>query len=549
MCTSRILREGCPHLLRPIFLTGLVASLGFVPMAIATSAGAEVQRPLATVVIGGLLISTILTLIILPILYYMVHATVKLRNHPIGRWMVLASIAALLTTAAPLKAQEQTNALQNESHALPLEVVSEREPLAVREASQSIATETHQEAVVSEAPQEVEKEVAQKDITEAPQEVSQGNSEKKISLQEAVEQALQHSPRLRMAATDVARLKAARGESFSPGATEVSYSWGQLNGIERKDKELGVTQPIGSILTPFYKNALTNRQIHTGNLYRLLVEKEVKAEVKRAWAYCQFALNQRELYREWSEMADRIEQAGACRYEQGETTLLEKSMSATVAAQMRNRLFQAEEDLKLAEQRLQWICYAPVPLQPEESTPTLFAVPIDSLSLSQTHLDYFASQKEEKRAELKLEKSRFFPELSVGYVRQNILPDKGLDSWMVGVSFPLWFVPQHSKVRQARMELRKAEIAQAEEERALRQKVTELKALLRRHASSIACYTSSALAEAEQLMKSANARFQASEINISDYVQSLNTALDIRNGYLETVYQYNIAALEYELYH
>lgn len=120
---------------------------------------------------------------------------------------------------------------------------------------------------------------------------------------------------------------------------------------------------------------------------------------------------------------------------------------------------------------------------------------------------------------------------------------------MVGVSFPLWFVPQHSKVRQARMELRKAEIAQAEEERALRQKVTELKALLRRHASSIACYTSSALAEAEQLMKSANARFQASEINISDYVQSLNTALDIRNGYLETVYQYNIAALEYELYH
>ncbi|MCG4753583.1 efflux RND transporter permease subunit, partial [Blautia faecis] len=55
MTTNQIIKRGTPHLLRPVFLTGLVASLGFVPMAIATSAGAEVQRPLATVVIGGLI--------------------------------------------------------------------------------------------------------------------------------------------------------------------------------------------------------------------------------------------------------------------------------------------------------------------------------------------------------------------------------------------------------------------------------------------------------------------------------------------------------------
>jgi cobalt-zinc-cadmium resistance protein CzcA len=50
-------------------MTALVASLGFVPMAIATGAGAEVQRPLATVVIGGIVSSTILTLLVLPALY------------------------------------------------------------------------------------------------------------------------------------------------------------------------------------------------------------------------------------------------------------------------------------------------------------------------------------------------------------------------------------------------------------------------------------------------------------------------------------------------
>jgi len=55
--------------LRPVLMTALVAALGFVPMALATSAGAEVQRPLATVVIGGLVTSTILTMLVLPVVY------------------------------------------------------------------------------------------------------------------------------------------------------------------------------------------------------------------------------------------------------------------------------------------------------------------------------------------------------------------------------------------------------------------------------------------------------------------------------------------------
>lgn len=62
-------REGAETRLRPVLMTALVASLGFIPMAMATSAGAEVQRPLATVVIGGLITSTLLTLLILPTLY------------------------------------------------------------------------------------------------------------------------------------------------------------------------------------------------------------------------------------------------------------------------------------------------------------------------------------------------------------------------------------------------------------------------------------------------------------------------------------------------
>ena len=67
------IREGALTRLRPVLMTALVASLGFVPMAIATGTGAEVQRPLATVVIGGILSSTALTLLVLPLLYRIAH--------------------------------------------------------------------------------------------------------------------------------------------------------------------------------------------------------------------------------------------------------------------------------------------------------------------------------------------------------------------------------------------------------------------------------------------------------------------------------------------
>jgi len=77
---AEAVREGSIKRLRPVLMTALVASLGFVPMAIATGAGAEVQRPLATVVIGGIISSTILTLVVLPALYALFHRDKPVRQ-------------------------------------------------------------------------------------------------------------------------------------------------------------------------------------------------------------------------------------------------------------------------------------------------------------------------------------------------------------------------------------------------------------------------------------------------------------------------------------
>lgn len=474
MTTNRILAKGCPHLLRPVFLTGLVASLGFVPMAIAKSAGAEVQRPLATVVIGGLIVSTILTLIIIPVFYRLVNSSAAWKRQ---RWLKrLLPFLLFLGILFPTHAQQT------------------------------------------------------------------------VSLEEAVTIALENHPRLKTATASIERSRASRGESWEVSPTTFNYSWGQINGETRNDNQMEITQSLGSLLTPFYKNALVNRQVTTGEYYRDLVKKEITAEVKRAWAYYQYAFHLCALYKEQIEWAGRLRRASQLRYEQGDITLLERNMSSTLVADLQTRLSQAEEELQLATRRFSWTCYSDSPLLPMDTTLVLFPARIAEIAPSDIHLNYFGSVADEKKAMLRIERSRFFPELSVGYVRQKIAPLSGLDSWMVGISFPVLFFPQHSRVRQAKID---SYIARTEVESNIRQlnnKVEELSVALRKEGEHIRYYTTGALPEADALLKSATVQFKESETDITQFVQSLNAAREIRRGYIEAVYAYNISALELELY-
>jgi len=100
--------KGSAARLRPILATATVASLGFLPMALSNSAGAEVQKPLATVVIGGLLTSTLLTLFVLPILYYLVMNPRK----PKKGNTVITTISILIVSSLSFNANAQNKPLQ-----------------------------------------------------------------------------------------------------------------------------------------------------------------------------------------------------------------------------------------------------------------------------------------------------------------------------------------------------------------------------------------------------------------------------------------------------
>lgn len=486
MCTGSIIRHGCPHLLRPVFLTGLVASLGFVPMAIATSAGAEVQRPLATVVIGGLIVSTVLTLIIIPVFYKLVnnisHSIMRRKNSrkTSGTARTIAMTAIILSFAVSANAQN--------------------------------------------------------------------GEAKRVSLEEAIEIALQNHPRLKVATAEIEKSRATRGEIWDGGSTSFSYAWGQLNGEFNKDNEMSIEQSLGSFLTPFYKNSLVKSQVSTGEYYRNMVKKEIIAEVKRAWTYYQYANSIYSLYKHQDEIAGKLKQSGDLRYSQGDIDLTEKNMISAMAANMRTMLLHWQEEVSLAKKRLTWVCYSDIQILPSDDSLAIFQCSDTDLLPSADHLNYFLGKVDEQKKLLQIERSKFFPEFSFGYTRQKIAPLKNLNSWMVGVSFPILFFPQKSRSKQAKISLRIAEWEADNNRTMLNNKVEELRGRLRQQKESLQYFTEAALNEAESLQNSAVSRYGANEIDITEFVQSINSARDIKKSYIETVYNYNVSVLELELY-
>jgi len=369
-----------------------------------------------------------------------------------------------------------------------------------------------------------------------------------VTLEEAVAMAIENSPRLKSAETAIDRSRAAKGEAWDLGETTFEYARGHLEGPVSHDRQYSISQSLGSFITPFYKNALVKQQITTHTIYRELIEKEIIAETKRTWTYYLYTRSLVQMYGELNRFAEQLLRIGELRYSAGDITLLERNMTATQAATMRSKVFQADEELKTAAARLQWVCYSDVPLVPADAELLKFDMKIDDSQLSAAYVSYFDSKVSETEALVKIEKSRFFPEFSAGFHNKNIYPDRGLHSWMLTASMPLVYHGHKSRVKQAKLDVDIARYDAQANIRELNTVLETLKADLRRYAETVAFYQSSALPEADALIKTATLQLAHHDTDISQFIQSINHALDIKQAYAEALYLYNVAALEYELY-
>lgn len=372
-------------------------------------------------------------------------------------------------------------------------------------------------------------------------------AQKTVPLDEAIQMAIGNSPRLKGAALYADKTKAAKGENWDGGDLQIGFSWGQLNGLERGDNELTIEQSLGNLLTPYYKNALLKTQAAEGQKRMVLIKKEITAEVKRAWYDCLAAAEQMRLCAGNDSMAQVLLHTANRKFEMGEINRLEHSLLNTLAAEMRTQSMQSRSAWQLALRRLTWICRSEEQLTPADTALNKIKTK-ETATISQERIQLLENAVQQKRDMVKVERSKFFPELSVGYSRQKMLPYKGLDAFSVGISVPLFCFPQKSRVKQAQVEARIAEWDAEEQRMQLSMTVDELRQTLLQTRATLDYYETAALSEADELRRSALALYNEGETAAADLVQSLKTARDVRSNYVETVRQYNAAIIELELY-
>ncbi len=489
LSVMRVIERSTPHLLRPVFLTGIVASLGFIPMAIATSAGAEVQRPLATVVIGGLLVSTVLTLIIIPVFYRLVQTSrIAIAKSFISKLLAIGVVFILIPIAsqAQIDIQKQNNV--------------------------------------------------------------KAQTTNYITLDQAISMALSNDPRMKVAAAAIERNKASKGESWEITPTSIEYGGGQINGT-RYDNQLIISQSIGSPITPFYKNALAKNRTLNATIMAEIVKREIVAEVKRAWITYIYTNKINELYTTQKELADKLYLGDKLRYDMGEISLLEEKASESLSLTTYTQLLQAQKEYKMAAERLRWVCFSQIPITPSDTNINITdpsTLQLDSTSL--LYSNYYQGLNKEQRAILNVEKSRISPEIFASYHRQTIVPEKGLNSYSVGITFPIIFNTQLSKIRQAKYALAETEGQSEAAMREINMHRSELYMQIELLKENIEIYDSTLLDQAKELRRATQLQLNNNNIDISQAIQAINSAIKIEESYIYTLYQYNIALLEYEMY-
>ena len=488
LSTHRIILRGSSHLLRPVLLTGLTATLGFVPMAIATSAGAEVQRPLATVVIGGLIVSTILTLIIIPTYYHIVNTIPIIMRH----------------------IRQRRHTTHTTNTILILIII----------ATASLCT-LHAQAQ------------------------AQADSPQPVSLSQAISLALELSPQIKAAQGAIEQAKASRGESWDPGNTQINYSWGQLNGADHDDYELSIEQPLGTPLTPIYRHKLANTLVATSQTKKELTTRHVETQVRLAWQDYLLALSTSRLLSQQTSEATHMLAIAQARHEQGDINRLEYLMLKTTAATLQAQARQAHDQLTLATRRFTRACHSPHPPIPSDTTLIPLPTPQES-DISPLHTQLIDQELKAKDHQLKIERSRYLPEFSIGYSLQKITPQRGLDAWSVGATIPLLLHPQHSRVKQAKTAQAIAQWEAQSRTIELRATLDELQSNIRQKFKHIQYYHDAALEQADELQRNALTLYRESETTATELLQSLATARTLRQEYYTTIHQYNTLIIQYQ---
>lgn len=485
---KEIILKGTSVRLRPVMLTAMVASLGFLPMALSHGSGAEVQKPLATVVIGGLVSATLLTLLVLPVLYWFFEKTGKPK-------VVTGAIVTLLLLLPNLNKAQNTT----------------------------------------------------------------------INLQQSIETALKNNPGIKAGQYEIDYNRMLRKTSTDIGKTNVSLMLGQYNSINT-DNNLSINQgiPFPTVFTS--QNKLHNANIKGSELKLQVTQNELIYQVKSVYRYLEYLQAENAILLRQDSIYSFFVKAANNRLRSGESNLLEKTTAETQLMEIENKLSQNRSAILIYQSQLQALTNSKTNLQIERKPfgKAEISLPAaDSTAYSQNpYLLYLKQQIEISNRQKKVEAAKVLPDFTLGYFNQSLIgyqningtdqyfdASKRFTGFQVGVSIPLWFIPQTSKVKASGLYQKSIESNYEQYQVNVQNQYAQYLQEYLQDKTTLEYFEKSALPNANLIIDQAEKGFRSGDIGYVEFLQGLKNGLSIQTNYLTALNQYNqnVAKLEFLL--
>lgn len=480
-----IVRRATITRLRPIIMTALVASLGFLPMALSAGSGAEVQKPLATVVIGGLITSTLLTLLVLPCLYIMFQRRIVVN--------MKTAITALFFLV----------------------------PLA-----------------------------------------SMSQQPDSILADDAVKIALTNSPGLEAFRFEVEAQRALRKASTDIGKTNVLATLGQYNGYPKNDNNITITQSIPFPAVFAARKNLGDAYVRQSELGSSVAQAELTYQVHSAWYELNYLLNKQPILAQLDSTLQKVVANSKLRESAGDISNLERMTAQSRAAKASLLFQQNEADIRIATRRLQSLLNVEAPPKIPQALairgPST-ALATSTLSESNLRMKLYQQAVDVSRREMLVQKNSQLPDITLGYFNQTLIGvplDAGgvaagksnrFQGFQVGLSIPIWALPAAKKVEAARRTAAATEKRYLQHVRNFEAEVSSLVEEANKYSSLMEYHRSTALPQAAMVMRKVEQSLTQGEYGLSDYLLGIQTAAELRLGYVDAVHLYNQALLRLEL--
>lgn len=493
---DRVLK-GTRTLLRPVLMTAAVASFGFLPMALSHGSGAEVQRPLASVVIGGLITATILTLFVLPVLYMLIEQKrrgarsrfspasifrkMKYNNLMKRRKQRITAIVAILCTTFSFASQAQT-----------------------------------------------------------------------ISLQAAIDSSMRQNPAVQAAMLHALSVQSNEKSAMQLPGTEISFEYGKLNSYSN-DNRIGIRQSFDFPLVYTTQKRMAVTATALAAEQEQLVRLTVRKEVTQLYYRMCVMLERKALLQHADSLYAGFLSSQESRFSSGDINRLEHTAAGLQRMQIGNQLISLDADLKILQLQFAQLLNTVVTYLPQVTSLKISPLVKQYPDITQHPLlraGNYAVQMEQTN--VRLSRLNMLPQFSIGYYNMSIIgwqtvnsadvyfgPSSRFTSIMAGVTVPLYFPAGMARVKSARLRWQSEQFRYQD---LLLQKNTELLMLLEKKEAlsrTLSNYESTAIPSAMLLEEDAASQFNSGGISYTEWILLTNQSILIRSAYLDTIDQWN----------